>query len=95
MVYTYYDIQEFNKQTKELLQKRLIRSKCAKTSLAFMVSNHVKEKIGKARMVINYKKLMIMSYLMTIILLTKQLFSIEFKHPLGSREWIAKADTHK
>ena len=58
MVYTHQDIQEFNKQIKELLDKGLIRnSKSSHTSPAFMVRNHVEEKKGKVRMVINYKKL--------------------------------------
>jgi len=54
MVYTHQDIQEFDKQIKELLDKRLIRnSKSLHTSSAFMVRNHAEEKGGKARMVIN------------------------------------------
>jgi len=54
MVYIHQDIQEFNKQIKELLDKRLIRnSKNPHTSPAFIVRNHAEEKIGKARMVIN------------------------------------------
>ena len=58
MVYTHQDIQEFNKQIKELLDKGLIRnSKSPHTSPPFMVRNHAKEKRGKTRMVINYKKL--------------------------------------
>jgi len=58
MVYTYQDIQEFHKQIKELLDKGLIRnSKSPHKSLAFMVKNHAEEKRGKARMVINYKRL--------------------------------------
>ena len=58
MVYIHQDIQEFNKQIKELLDKGLIRnSKSPHTSPAFMVRNQVEEKRGKARMVINYKKL--------------------------------------
>ena len=58
MVYTHQDIQEFNKQIKELLDKGLIRnSKSLHTSPAFMVRNHTKEKRGKTRIVINYKKL--------------------------------------
>ena len=57
MVYTHQNIQKFNKQIKELLNKRLIRnSKSSQTSLAFMVRNHAKKKRGKVRMVINYKK---------------------------------------
>jgi len=55
MVFTH---QEFNKKIKELLDKGLIRnSRSPHTSPAFMVRNHAEEKIGKARMVINYKKL--------------------------------------
>ena len=58
MVYTLQDIQKFDKQIKKLLDKGLIRnSKSPHTSLAFMVRNHAEEKRGKARMVINYKKL--------------------------------------
>ena len=57
MVYTHQDIQEFDKQIKELLEKGLIQnSKSPHTSPAFMVRNHAEEKRGKARMVINYKK---------------------------------------
>jgi len=58
MVYTHQDIQEFDKQIKEILDKGLIRnSKSPHTSPAFMVRNHTEEKRGKARMIINYKKL--------------------------------------
>jgi len=57
-VYTHQDIQEFDKQIKELLEKGLIQnSKSPHTSPAFMVRNHAEEKRGKARMVINYKNL--------------------------------------
>jgi len=57
-VYTHQDIQEFDKQVKELLNKGLIKnSKSPHTSPPFMVRNHAEEKRGKARMVINYKKL--------------------------------------
>ena len=56
MVYTHQGIQEFNKQIKELLDKRLIRSsKSSHISPAFMLRNHAEEKRGKAKMVINYK----------------------------------------
>jgi len=58
MVYTHHDIEEFDKQIKELLDKGLIRnSKSPHTNPAFMVRNHAKEKRGKVRMVFNYKKL--------------------------------------
>jgi len=60
MVYTHQDIQEFNKQIKELLDKGLIRnSKNPHISLAFMVRNYAEEKREKPRTVINYKSLMI------------------------------------
>ena len=58
MVYTHQDIQEFDKQIKELLDKGLIRnSRSSHTSPAFMVRNYAEEKRGKATMVINFKKL--------------------------------------
>ena len=57
MVYTHQDIQEFDEQIKELLDKGLIRnSKSPHISPTLMVRNHVEEKRRKARMVINYKK---------------------------------------
>ena len=57
-MYTHQDIQEFDKQIKELLHKGLIRNnKSSHSSPAFMVRNHVEEKREKARIVINYKKL--------------------------------------
>ena len=57
MVYTHQDIQEFNRQIKELLDKGLIRNnKSPHTGPTFMIRNHVEEKRRKARMVINYKK---------------------------------------
>ena len=58
IIYTHQDIQEFNKQIKELLDKGLIKnSKSSHTSPAFIIRNHAGERRGKARMVINYKKL--------------------------------------
>jgi len=58
LVYTHQDIQEFDEQIKELLDKRLIRnSKSPHTYPTFMVRNHTKEKRGKTRIAINYKKL--------------------------------------
>jgi len=48
-----------------------------------MLRNHTEEKRGKARMVINYKNLMIILSLMTIIFLIKLSFLAEFKEPLG------------
>jgi len=55
-LYTYQDIQKFDKQIKELSDKGLIR-KARVLNPAFMVRNHAEEKRGKVRMVINYKKL--------------------------------------
>ena len=58
MAYTHHDIQEFDKQIKELLEKGLIQnSKSPHTSPAFTIRNHAEEKRGKARMIINYRKL--------------------------------------
>ena len=58
MVYTHQDIQEFDKQIQELLDKRLIRNrKSPHTGPALKVRNHAKEKRGKARMVSNNKRL--------------------------------------
>jgi len=72
MVYRHQDIQEFDKQIKELLDKGLIRNnRSLHISTAFMVRNHVEQKRGKARMVINYKKL---NDNMTIIFLIKPSF---------------------
>ena len=51
MVYTHQDIQEFDKQVKELLDKGLIRnSRSPHISPIFMVRNHAEEERGKARM---------------------------------------------
>ena len=48
MVYTHQDIQEFDKQIKELLEKGLIQnSKSPHTSPAFMVRNHAKKQEEK------------------------------------------------
>ena len=57
MVYTHQDIQEFDKQIKEILEKGLIGStKSPHTDPVFIVRNHTEEKREKARMSINYKK---------------------------------------
>ena len=72
MVYIHQDIQEFDKQIKELLEKGLIKnSKSPHTSPAFMVRNHAEEKRGKGRMVINYKKLNTILFWMAITFLIK------------------------
>ena len=48
MVYTHQDIQEFDKQIKELLDKGVIRnSRSPHTSPAFMVRNHAEKKEEK------------------------------------------------
>ena len=91
MVHTHQDIQELDKQIKELLDKWLIRnSKSPHTSPAFMVRNHVEEKRGKARMVINYKKLNDNTVFDGYYIPNKTvLFNIV--QPLGSRKWITKS----
>ena len=86
-MYAHQDIQEFDKQIKELLDKGLIwNSKSPHTSPAFMVKNHGEEKRGKARMVINYKKLNDNTFFDVIIFPRKLSFSIEFKEPLSSQK---------
>ena len=92
MVYTYQDIQEFHKQIKELLDKRLIKnSKSPHISSAFMVRNHAEEKRGKVRMIINYKQLNNNTLFNTTVFLTKQSSLTEFKEPPSSQKWIVKA----
>ena len=61
MIYTRQDIDEFYIQTQELLDKKLIEeTTIPHSSPAFMVRNHVELKRGKARMVVNYKNLMLL-----------------------------------
>ena len=56
MIYTRQDIDEFDIQTQELLDKKLIEeTTIPHSSPTFMVRNHAELKRGKARMVINYK----------------------------------------
>jgi hypothetical protein len=58
MIYTKKDIDEFDIQIKELLDKNLIEeTNSPHSSSAFIVRNHSEIKRGKARMVINYKRL--------------------------------------
>ncbi|XP_059627758.1 (R)-mandelonitrile beta-glucosyltransferase-like [Cornus florida] len=58
MIYLRKDIDEFDDQLHNLLDKKLIeRTKSPHSSPAFMVRNHSEVKRGKARMVINYKQL--------------------------------------
>lgn len=58
MLYTRQDIDEFDIQIKELLNKKLIKETTSShSSLASMVRNHSEIKRGKAWMVINYKRL--------------------------------------
>ena len=48
MVYTHQDIQEFDKQIKELMDKGLIRnSRSPHTSPTFLVRNHAEKKEKK------------------------------------------------
>ena len=69
MVYTHHDIHKFDEQSKEFLDKWLIRnSKSPYISPAFMVRNHTEEKREKFRMVINYKKLNYSTVFIAIIL---------------------------
>ena len=52
------DTREFKIQIEELLKNNLIKpSFSSHRSSAFLVRNHNEEKIGKTRMVINYKRL--------------------------------------
>ena len=58
IIYTLQDIQEFDNQLKDLLDKGLIEPTSSPHSCpAFLVRNHAEIKRGKARMVINYKSL--------------------------------------
>ena len=58
MIYTKAEIEEFDKQIKELLDRKLIRKSFSPfSSPAFMVMNEAEKKRKKARMVINYKRL--------------------------------------
>ncbi|XP_059663376.1 uncharacterized protein LOC132309041 [Cornus florida] len=58
MIYLRRDIDEFDAQLQDLLEKKLIeRTRSPHSSPAFMVRNHSELKRGKARMVINYKRL--------------------------------------
>ena len=58
MVYTHQDIQEFDKQIKELLDKGLIRnSKSPYNSITFIVWDYFEEKREKVTMVISYENL--------------------------------------
>ena len=96
MVYTYQDIQEFNKQSKKLLDKGLIRnSKSPHTSPAFMVRNYSEEKRGKTRMVINYKKLNDNTVFDGYYISNKTILFNRFKEPIGFQKWIVKVNTDK
>ena len=58
MRYNEPDQEEFKIQLKELIDAKLIQnSQSPHSSPAFMVRNHAEQVRGKARMVINYKKL--------------------------------------
>ena len=93
MVFTHQDIQEFDKQIKELLNKRLIRnSGSSHTSYALMVRDHDEEKGEKVRMVINYKKLNDNTVSMVTIFSIKQFFLIEFEEPIKTDTEIIKMD---
>ena len=56
MIYTRQDIDEFDTQTQELLDKKLIEETTSlHSSPDFMVRNHAKIRRGKTRMVVNFK----------------------------------------
>jgi len=85
LVYTHQDIQEFDRKTKELLHKGLIRnSKSPHTSPAFMVKKHAEGKRGKARTVINYQKLNDNTIFDDYYILNKIVFFNRIKELLGS-----------
>ena len=84
-MYTHQDIQEFDKQIKNLLDNGLIKnSKSPHTNRAFMVRNHAEEKRRKDRMVINYKRLNNNTIFDGYYILNKIVPLIGFKKPLGS-----------
>ena len=56
-----------------------------------MVRNHAEEKRGKARMIVNYKKINDNTVFDGYYI--KQSFLTEFNEPLGSQKWITKVDT--
>ena len=86
MVYIDQDIQEFDKQIKELLDKGLIRnSKSPYTNPTFIARSHVEEKRGKARMIISYEKLNGDSVFDGSYIPNKTV-----KELPGSQKWIAK-----
>ena len=58
ITYNLKDTKEFKIQIEEMLQNNLIKpSFSPHKSSTFLVRNHKEEKRGKARMVINYKRL--------------------------------------
>ena len=57
MIYSQEDIEDFKIQINELMQMNLIReSKSPHSSPTFMVRKHSEIKMGKTRIVINYKE---------------------------------------
>ena len=92
MVYTHQDIQEFNKQIKELLDKWLIKnSKSPHTNLAFMVRNHAEENIEKAIMLINYREHNDNTIFDGYYIPNKSILLNKFS--IGSQKRLAKADS--
>jgi hypothetical protein len=74
MQYTSEDRQEFAKQIQELLGANLIEpSESPHFSPAFLVNKHSEQKRGKRRMVINYKKLFLISSFMSWIDIFQQI----------------------
>jgi len=76
MVYTHQDIEEFDKQIKELLDKGLIRnSRSPQTGPTFMVRNVAKKREEKLEWYSITKSSMIIPSLMAIIFPIKWCFS--------------------
>ncbi|KAK3169190.1 hypothetical protein Dsin_000188 [Dipteronia sinensis] len=87
--YTPDDVKEFDTQVSELLQTNLISpSKSPHRSAAFMVRNHAEQIRGKARMVINYKRLNDNTYLDAYDIPTKELLILR----ITSAKYFSKFD---
>ncbi|KAK3184722.1 hypothetical protein Dsin_032008 [Dipteronia sinensis] len=79
--YTPEDVKEFDIQISELLQQNLIsKSTAPHRSAAFMVRNHAEQIRGKARMVINYKRLNDNTYTDAYDIPTKELLMLRISN---------------
>ncbi|KAK3184727.1 hypothetical protein Dsin_032013 [Dipteronia sinensis] len=79
--YTPEDVKEFDTQISELLQQHLIsKSNAPHRSAAFMVRNHAEQIRGKARMVINYKRLNDNTYTDAYDIPTKELLMLRISN---------------